>query len=573
MVICHTVLLQAQFTYITSYNQVQITGYRGTDNEIVVPASIKGVPVTSIGGSVFSGLTNLTSVTIPNSVIDISWDALLNCPNLKRISVDSTNPVYSSLDGVLFARDGTILVTYPASKSGDYTIPDSVTIIGGAAFFGCTGLNSVKIPDSVTLIGGLAFAGCTSLNSVRVPDRVTEIGDKVFSDCSGLTSITIPNSVTRIGFSAFSGCTHLEEITIPKSVTYIGENALSNCPNLKTIKVDSANPAYGSVDGVLFAGGGSILVRYPPGKAGGFTIPPSVTTIGIAAFSGCTRLNSATIPNSVISIQEGAFYNCSSLTNIFIPNSVNSIGGTVFSGCTNLNSVTISSGIAVIGLYTFSGCTSLTNVVIPNSVTYIGGGAFSGCTGLNSVTIPNSVTRIGGSAFSGCTSLKSIVIPNGVTTINNSAFSDCFGLKTLTIPSSVTEIGDFAFSGCSSLSSIHFLGNAPYVGHSAFVNCDQPIIYFNSGTLGWYVFFGDRPTKLWDQKAELRATNINLTNGLFGFDLTGSDGQSFVLEVATDLVQPLWKSLSTNTVVNGKAFLTDPAWENFPTRFYRVRVP
>ena len=113
--------------------------------------------------------------------------------------MDALNSAYSSVDGVLFNKSQTTLIQYPGGKAGSYTIPNSVTSIGFAAFAGCTSLTSVTIPNSVTSIGGYAFSGCTSLTSVTIPNSVTSIGDATFSGCTSLTSVTIPNSVTSIG--------------------------------------------------------------------------------------------------------------------------------------------------------------------------------------------------------------------------------------------------------------------------------------------------------------------------------------------------------------------------------------
>ena len=129
------------------------------------------------------------------------------------------------------------------------------------------------------------------------------------------------------------------------------------------------------------------------------SIPNSVTTIGVYAFSGWTGLKSISIPNSVKEICGAAFEGCSSLTDITIPNSVTRIESSVFCDCTGLTSITIPNSITMIDYLAFEGCTSLTGITIPNSVTMIGDSAFYGCTGIKSITIPKSITSISFNAF------------------------------------------------------------------------------------------------------------------------------------------------------------------------------
>ena len=500
--------------------RVKITGYNGGAETVVIPDTIDGKSVTSIGRRAFEGCTNLKSITIPNSVTEmgrrafsgcssltgiaipdsvteigkyafdgcksltsitipdgvtsIGDGAFYNCSSLTEIKVASENSNYVSVNGVLYNKDKTTIICYPAGKKGNnYKIPDGVTKVGSSAFIGCSSLTSITIPNSVTEIGYSVFEGCTNLKSITIPNGVTSIGDSAFEDCTSLTSITIPNSVTSIGDSAFEDCTSLTSITIPNGVTSIGDSAFEGCTSLTSI-----------------------------------TIPNSVTSIGFGAFIGCSSLTSITIPDSVTCIGDSAFNGCTSLTSITIPDSVTSIGESAFSGCSSLASITIPDSVMSIGNDAFHECSSLTSITIPNSVTSIGDYAFLGCSRLtaidvntdnkdytsvngvlfyndktiicypagkkgNNYKIPDGVTSICRYAFSGCTSLTSITIPDSVTEIGGSAFENCSSLTSITIPDSVTSIGIGAFVGCSSLTSIMIPDNVTYIGGAVFADCSS----------------------------------------------------------------------------------------------------
>ena len=247
-----------------------------------IPHTIKGVTVTSIGGSAFRYCTSLKSVTIPDSVTSIGGWAFTDCASLTSV-----------------------------------TIPDGVTSIGEYTFSWCTSLTSATIPDSVTSIGEFAFHNCKSLTSMTIPRSVVSIGYDAFGWCESLTSVTILDGVRSIGNSAFTDCKSLTSVTIPNSVTSIGRGAFSSCASLTGIWVAEGNSHYVSdASGVLFNKDKTTLVQCP-GAFAVYTIPGSVTSIGDDAFSGCASLTSVTIPDSVTSIGNYAFSCCGSLTDVY----------------------------------------------------------------------------------------------------------------------------------------------------------------------------------------------------------------------------------------------------------------
>ena len=149
----------------------------------------------------------------------------------------------------------------------------------------------------------------------------------------------MPTSVTNLAGFAFLGCTGLTNVTIPKSLTHIARGPFVGCTSLNAITVDGLNAAYISVDGVLFNKSKTTLIQYPGGKAGGYTVPSTVTNIGDYAFEMCPILSSVTIPNSVSSIGDEAFYSCTGLTGVTVGIGVASIGIRGFDGCASLNSL------------------------------------------------------------------------------------------------------------------------------------------------------------------------------------------------------------------------------------------
>ena len=139
--------------------------------KLMVPSTYEGKPVASIGNFAFQYCRSLTILTIPDSVTSIGDHAFSGCSGLTSIEVGKGNTKYTSEDGVLFDKNKTRLIQFPAGKSGHYTIPDSVTSIGDHAFRGCSSLMGVTIPDSVASIGSAAFYDCSSLT------RITFDGD------------------------------------------------------------------------------------------------------------------------------------------------------------------------------------------------------------------------------------------------------------------------------------------------------------------------------------------------------------------------------------------------------------
>ena len=264
---------------------VKIIDCNESVSEVEIPAEIEGLPVKKIETSTF-------------------YDR----PNLTDINVAENNNYYSSSAGLLFDKNKTELIKYPAGKSlKNFNIPNGVKSLDGYSFCNCSNLTSINIPESVTYIGIGAFYLCTNLKSIAIPDSVTKIENITFTGCSSLTSISIPESVTYIGLDAFKDCTSLTSIYIPDSVTLTGlSGTFSGCTSLTNVK-----------------------------------LPDVIYIISTNTFAGCSSLLNIIIPDSVTSIKECAFEGCKSLTNIAIPESVTKIKTWAFKDCTSLKSIAI----------------------------------------------------------------------------------------------------------------------------------------------------------------------------------------------------------------------------------------
>jgi hypothetical protein len=171
--------------------------------------------VTSIGDYAFTDCSSLRSLTIPNSVTRIGDAAFAHCARLSAIMVEAVNSAYSSVDGVLFDLTQSALLQCPGAKTGDYTIPSSVTNIAHSAFAGCAGLTGVTIPNSVTDVGGYAFYDCQRLSSLTFPESVTFIGAGACYGCTNLTGVYFKGNAPSIGgWDEFSGEGQFEDTIV-----------------------------------------------------------------------------------------------------------------------------------------------------------------------------------------------------------------------------------------------------------------------------------------------------------------------------------------------------------------------
>lgn len=468
-------------------NTICISRYIGEEENITIPAKINGLTVTTIGKGAFVQ-TGMGSLNIPASITDIKPNAF-KLSGFNKIEVDKNNSNYTSINGVLFSKDKTVLFAYPKENSAtSYIIPDGVKIIESTAFMGASNLNNIVIPDGVTTIKENAFYLWSNLKNVSIPTSVKSIGRDAFdfSVCSKVNNgyyisnclivadneingnFTIKDGTRLVADSALRGIENLESITIPASVEIIGDCALLNFSidgKLKSITVSKANKNFSSENGVLFNKNKTELIYYPFGKEDTiYTVPSTVTKLAKVSFNDC-KLSKLNLPDNLKYIDESAFqgislkslsipesveyigryaFDLSGIETIHIPKGITTIEEGTFYRCMQLKSVSIDNHIKHIGDYAFSACYNLSDINISNNVTSIGKGAFQS-TIIQKIELPASLESIGEYAFNDCQNLQEVTIPNKEVNINNRAFYNCPKLNTVAIPAKVKEIGKNAF--------------------------------------------------------------------------------------------------------------------------------
>lgn len=363
----------------------------GYEGDLVIPSQVEyegqTYTVTTLDDYVFMGASLLTSVTLPATLTTLGESPFAACASLSRIDVEEGNPYFMSDGGVLYDKSRATLIACPGDKEGAFAVPSTVNAIAESAFYGCARLTAVSIPSTVREIGASAFRGCLRLTSITIPSGVTRIESDLFygctalsrvslsstvtdicslaffrctslagitlpasllhiyssafASCTSLASITLPGQLQVIGAHAFKDCQRLPYVVIPASVEQVGISAFARCTGLTSFMVHRSNTAFSAVDGVLFNQSQSVLVCYPAGRQGAYTMPSSVTEIAPYAFSQCTRLSQLTFSQSLTTIGNFAFYGCTGLTSLTLPGNVKKIGQGAFNNCTNLFMLTV----------------------------------------------------------------------------------------------------------------------------------------------------------------------------------------------------------------------------------------
>ena len=465
----------------------------------------------------------IKTIIIPETVkkFDCSSPATLT-----TIEVAENNPVFSSLNGVLYNKNKTKLIMCPSGKSvSGFAFPSTVTEIGDGAFSSNLSLTRLVIPEGITSIGDGAFSSCINLKSVSLPNSIVHCGSSILGsflsyensddyfalftiekNCSYLGNSSNPylvlienryydemfaiNSRTKvIASNAYysPGCSASEVLNIPDSVVSIGDNFLvtdpyktinigsglqhlgefgnfgvNNNAYVENFNVSSQNQYFSSENGVLYNKDKTELIYYPKNKS---------------------DLTTFTIPSTCKSIRANAFYENKALKEIIIPESVESIGDYAFYH--SKATVNIPQSIQTIGDYAYCNI-NFETIIFPNTLTHIGEHAFFSVDDLKEITLPSSVLTIGESAFSLCPKLTRVNYLGNIEQWCN-IFFDGYGanplrngaslylngdlVTNLIIPDTVTSIGCYAFEHCTSLTSVTIPDSVTFIGNNAFYYC------------------------------------------------------------------------------------------------------
>ena len=399
-----------------------------------------------------------------------------------------------------------------------------VTAVSAGAFAGSRALCSIALPYTVTAIGDNAFCSCENLQSVSGGENIRTIGRSAFAS-SPITTAPIGRWTTTIGDYAFHNCP-IRSVYVPAYVTSLASTAFVACP-LTTFAVDEQNRYYSAANGMLFNKEKTQLLRGVTVNGAVCTIPDSVTSITVGAFSD-SGVRELILGDGITVIEPRTFEDCYSLVSVTISDNVTTIGDYAFEGCSSLVSATLGDNVTTIGERAFAYCSKLTWITIPAGVTTIGDDAFYSS---YYYRIPLTDVYYGGTAaqreqiaigsdnqdltsatwhYNACSHRFDSVYDLDCSrcgmvrgAVNSGTTGDCtwtlydndhlvisgegamadYGDSTwapwgapvayVTIEEGVTTIGDYAFDWCETLKSIHLPNSLTTIGDRAFYQCES----------------------------------------------------------------------------------------------------
>lgn len=513
--------------------------------------------ISTIGYESFAGCTSLTSVKLHETLSDIGVrafegtaiktielgknvnsigkDVFLNNKVFEGFTVVDKNKEYSSVDGVLYNKDGNSLIMFPTGKTGTFQLPQGVSEIREGAFKNAA-ITEVEISQDSALntIGNNAFEGA-KIVAISLPEAVTAINSETFKNAENLKSVELGSNVSKIGKSAFEDTKSLTEINLPDTLRDISAYAFKNA-GLVTANIGNGVVRIGteafadnkSLKEVVLGekleklGEGSFMNCIALAK---INLPVNVNDFDMTAFKGCKALKKIAVSNDNqnFKVAAGAIYTAdgktlvavanNTLTELKIADGTEVIAANAFDLATGVSKITFPASLVNVKgaaldvtswfkaqngavyagpvLYKVTGnvaefkiadkTTSIADnavnnktvkaVTIPATVKFIGAYAFAESS-IAEIVIPNSVTAIGNNAFQGVASLKKVTLSNALETMGKALFKDCISLTSVKIPSTIKNLPVDTFLNCKSLVKVD-LGSVETIAKYAFANCEK----------------------------------------------------------------------------------------------------
>lgn len=488
---------EGNFIYSVTDKKATLEGIKGSlSGEVIIPATLGGYPVESIGSDAFEYNSSITSVVIPDTVTEIGYDAFYSCSSLSKVILGENVRVILS-DAFRFC-----------SNLSQIDFPSTLESIGSNAFGSCRSLYEIEIPVSVTYVGSDAFYNTgyyedddnwTNDIALYLDGCLIDIPDYRYS---GSTQINSPSSFkvkagTRlIASGAFNS--NITKITVPSGIEHIccdfTDSQKVYYPDIATLfKADTAN-----CGGIYI--GDTLLTS--------LIIPKGITEVPDSIFSGYEKLTSVTFSDTVKSIGEDSF-SYTGLTSVTVPGNVQTIGKSAFRNCSALKKVTLGNGVKTVEARAFSECKSLEKITIPASLKKTGTSAFAYCFNLTKVYISNLKAWLNidfgyddtyfafdpmsnplcydAEIYLNNKKLSTLVIPGGVKKIKKAAFVGADGINEVIIPEGVTQIGAGSFYFFNDyMESCGFIipESVTSIGSNAFASTAD-VIYFRGSSKQW----------------------------------------------------------------------------------------
>lgn len=454
------------------------------------------VNLESIGARAFLECNSLTEITIPKSTVSIGAAPFPSCASLLAIHVEEGNPVYKSVDGVLY-KGNVNIVQVPAGLT-EYNIPDGVDFVMIGAFWGCSKMTGpLVIPESVSDFGSQAFYHSGFTGEIVLPRKMRSLYTSVFEGCEGITSVVMPG-ITYVRDNAFTGCVNLRSLEF-------GETEFEGNFSADALKglTDVPDVIIGSRVRTVASSFKNVIKAIPGFR--NLTLGANVDTVGNRAFSLVEIENlhslsltppvaynesftSSTLDNATLTVPEASIidyattliwkdfqnydlFNASDFTVGNLRFRVLDAGemtceltGTL----TQFDTCDVPGGVygyAVtrVADRAFEGDRTLNVIKFQPRLRRLGTHCFAGCDNLEKIDLARGLSAIGAYSFSGCKSLREIYLPSGLDSIGESAFLGCNSLREVNLPATITALGDSPFPACTSLQAINMEdGNAVY---------------------------------------------------------------------------------------------------------------